>query len=193
MPDTATMLDVVFVCTGNRCRSPMAEAFVRELGRDLPLSVGSAGLLDLGPVGAPAEVLEVTGGLGVELSAHKARSLASVDVSSSDLVIGFEHGHVAAAVVEAGVPPERAFTLMEIVRLLESIEPPDADDPEERARLSIARADQLRKTTDFVANEDIADPFGGRRKVYAASASQISDLSGRLVAGLFGRARVSSG
>lgn len=192
MPDTACMLEIVFLCTGNRCRSPMAEAFVRDAAKDLPVSVSSAGLLDLGPVGAPEEVLDIVGGMGVELSRHRARSLASVDVSRADLVIGFEHQHVAAAVVEAGVPPERTFSMMEIVRLLESVEPPEAGDPVERARLSIARAETLRKSTSFVANEDIADPFGRRRKVYAASAAQISDLSKRLVVGLFGRARVSA-
>lgn len=186
MLDTAGMLRIVFVCLGNRCRSPMAEGFVRDFAKGLPVEVGSVGLLDAGPVGAPREVLEIMEGWGVDLSSHRARALASVDLSGADLVIGFERTHLAASVVDAGVPHERAFTLAEIVRLLEAIEPPASTDPIERARLAVARAHGYRDVAGFVANEDIADPFGGHRRRYVDVAARTRDLSRRLLAGLFG-------
>ncbi len=103
----------------------MAEAWTRHLAAecDLPLVAGSAGILDLGPVGSPTPALDVMRGAGIDLSGHRARALARVDMAAADLVIGFERKHVAAAVVDAGVPYERAFTLIELVRLLEASEP----------------------------------------------------------------------
>ena len=183
---TDDVFKIVFVCTGNRCRSPMGEGFVRSFARDLPVEVASAGLLDLGPVGAPAELLEVVDPLGVDLRSHAARALSTVDLSDTDLVIGFEPRHVAAAVVEAGVPHERAFTFTEIARLLEEIERPDVNDPVARARAAVESAHERRRLSgEFAPDEDVVDPFGGSRQAYWEAAQRTSELSRRLVAGLF--------
>jgi protein-tyrosine phosphatase len=184
------MFEILFVCTGNRCRSPIAEEQLRRLGEGLPLDVASVGLLDLGSAPALPEVIEVGKGIGLDLSGHRSRHLMGVDTSSADLVVGLERSHVAAAVVEAGVPYEKVFTFKEIVRLLRGVEPPTGIDPEERARIAVKLAHESRGGSPaFVPGEDIEDPFGGPRSSYVDMASQVTKLSRELLTGLFGGAR----
>lgn len=181
------MFRIVLVCTGNRCRSPVAEACLRSYARGLPLEVGSAGLLDLGTAPPLAEVLEAGRALGLDLSSHRARPLSAVDLSGADLVLGLERNHVSVAVVEGGVPYDRAFTLIEIVRLLERVTPPESDDPVHRARLAVALANHARKSTRaFAGGLDLPDPFGGRKSAFSDMAERVSDLTRRLLDGLFG-------
>jgi protein-tyrosine phosphatase len=89
------MLDrILMVCTGNICRSPMAEALLRDRfaarGRG---TVASAGLAAL--VGRPADplALELLAARGLDLSAHRARQLTPEMVAEADLVIVMEAAH----------------------------------------------------------------------------------------------------
>jgi protein-tyrosine-phosphatase len=177
---------VLFLCTGNRCRSPVAEGFVRQLAGGLPLEVSSAGLLDLGPAPALPEVLRAARAVGLDVSDHRARPLATVDLDDIDLVVGLERSHVAAAVVEKGAPFAEVFTFAEIVRLLERVGPGDERDPVAHARHAVSRAHEARQGEDFVPGEDISDPFGGPERGYVTMATQVRELSERLLVGLFG-------
>jgi protein-tyrosine phosphatase len=177
---------ILFLCTGNRCRSPVAEGFVRQLAQGLPLDVSSAGLLDLGAAPALPEVLRAGRAVGLDVADHRARPLSAVNLEGLDLVIGLERSHVAAAVVEKGAPFAISFTFAEIVRLLERVTPPDDDDLVRRARAVVRLAHAARQGEEFVPGEDIADPFGGPEKGYVTMAMQVRALSERLLAGLFG-------
>ena len=103
--------EVVFICTGNRFRSAIAEALTARLTEGLPVEVSSAGTLDLGAVGVLPEALALAPELGVDLSAHRTRCVRDVDLREADLVLGFELTHLATAVVECGAARERTFTL----------------------------------------------------------------------------------
>jgi protein-tyrosine phosphatase len=184
---TRSSFHILFICTGNRCRSPIAEAVVRALSGDLPLEVQSAGLLELGSVGVPPEMLPVAERFGLDLSGHRSRALWGVAPPYPDVILGLERAHAAAAVVEAHLPPERVFTLMEIVRLVEGIVPPAQNDPVERARTVVAMAHEARSTSaPFYPGEDIGDPFGGPSEGYLEMTLQVRALCIQLVAGLFG-------
>jgi protein-tyrosine phosphatase len=92
------MIDnVLVVCVGNICRSPMAEALLRQaLGDKTDISVSSAGLGALVdyPAAELAEVLMAERGL--DISTHKARQLTSDLVHASDLILVMESGHKRA-------------------------------------------------------------------------------------------------
>jgi protein-tyrosine phosphatase len=175
------MFTILIACTGNRCRSPFAQAYLARLVRNLPVEVLSAGTLDSPGNKVPAELIEIGRAGGLDLSQHRSRFLAPGEFSAVDLFIGFERGHVAAAVVDAGIPYEKAFTLPELVRLLEEVGPLPSGDPVERARSAIsAAAEQRQRGADFVPGEEVADPFRGSVDVYQRSVDEMAALSSKL-------------
>ncbi len=117
MPRYTRRVRVLFLCTANLCRSPMAAAlFAREApGRAGGVESASAGLLPGGRA-VPSEVLEVMAPYGLDLSGHRSRRMTGELVGGSDLVVGMGRRHVREAVVlEPEVWP-RAFTLKDLVR-----------------------------------------------------------------------------
>jgi low molecular weight protein-tyrosine phosphatase len=178
---------VLFVCTGNRFRSPLAAELFRVHVAGLPVVVSSAGTLDLVAGPAEPEALEQGLLLGVDLSSHRSRCLGDEDLSTVDLVIGFEPAHVARAVVDAKAPRERTFMLAELVELLElDSEEADSGSPIDRARAAVARADLLRVRSGSPAGaHEIADPYGAGAEVARQTAQAIRSLTNRLADGLF--------
>jgi protein-tyrosine phosphatase len=175
-----TELEIVFVCTGNRFRSPLAAALLAKASGDPNVRVSSAGTLDLGAVSALPEAIEHGRRLGVDLTSHRARSVRDVDLRSADLVVGFERIHVATAVVDAGAQRDRSFTLPELVDLL--------DTRAASAREGIARANARRQNESGTSLPlEIADPLGKGRGAFREAAGEIDDLVAKLAAGLFPR------
>lgn len=185
------MLDVIFICTGNRCRSPLAEAALARFAESLPLRVSSGGTLNLDAEPSTDEMIAAAGYLGVDLIDHRSRHLSQIDLRNADLILGFELNHVAAAVVDGGAPSDKVFYLREIVRLLEAIPFVAGNDPEAGAKDRIRVAAERRSyDRPHRTGEGIPDPFGRSERVYADTAGTILDLSRRLIAGLFGTASV---
>jgi RpiB/LacA/LacB family sugar-phosphate isomerase len=81
---------VLFVCTGNSCRSPMAaELFRLRAGPQAPWRASSAGLAALDGAPATPESVEVIREVGGDLSAHCARRVTREMVESADWVVTF--------------------------------------------------------------------------------------------------------
>jgi protein-tyrosine-phosphatase len=82
---------LVFVCKGNICRSPHAEALARQLGLQA-ISAGTDAI-----VGAPADARAIRIGShqGIVLTSHRSRPLHTVVLHESDLVIAMEPQHMA--------------------------------------------------------------------------------------------------
>ena len=171
MPDDT--FDVVFVCTGNQFRSPLAEAVFARATTGLPVRVSSCGTWAMDGARAFEEAAELGTRLSVDLSAHRSRRLG--DLSRADLVVGFERGHVERAVVDGGAPRTRAFTLPQIVELLE--EAPTDGSP--RERLEALRAGNVLEAPE------IEDPIGLRAERQEAIADEVEDLANRLADALF--------
>jgi protein-tyrosine phosphatase len=185
--DTGRRFRVVLICTGNRCRSPLAEALLKNYGAGLPLEVTSAGLLELGGMPAPPESIEVAQSLGVDLSEHRTRPMAGLDLSEADLVLGFEWGHVAAAVVEGRAPYERVFTLRQFLRLTDGLNGRTSADRVKNAKRLVAQAHGRRGSVPgFDRADNIDDPFGGPRDGFVDTARAEDELCRALVERLFG-------
>jgi protein-tyrosine phosphatase len=177
--------DLVVICSGNRFRSPIAEGILRGATDGLPVRVRSFGTLDLAPSQALPEALELAPSLGIDLTSHRSRPLTGEDLSSADLVVGFERIHLSRAVLDAGAPRERAFLLTELVDRLEGVTLPEGLGPVERARAAIRKADEARTADRRAVPKEIADPIGGPRAGFRTSADDVSRLTQRLVDLLF--------
>ena len=79
----------LFVCYGNICRSPMAEAIVRHLLGDRACSE-SAGIAALGNGAMPEAVEAVQTLFNIDISGHRSRHVSEVDTSVFDYVIAMD-------------------------------------------------------------------------------------------------------
>ena len=139
-------INICFVCTGNTCRSPMAEYFCKKLISEkldcdideLPLlgyKVTSAGTMNAWQGPASAEVIEICGNIGVDATGHLSKSLQRYEVDSSDYIFVMTDGHLGQVLQMWPWAKEKCFKL-------------DGE-------------------------ADVGDPFGADMGVYQACAGQI--------------------
>jgi protein-tyrosine phosphatase len=98
LDSSSVLFRVCFVCTGNICRSPMAEVVFRNLiarrGLEYSVSVTSAGTGDW-HVGeqADARTLAALAGRGWDVSEHRAKQFDRSWFDRFDLIVGFDRSH----------------------------------------------------------------------------------------------------
>jgi protein-tyrosine phosphatase len=110
------MKKVLFVCTGNICRSPTAEGVLRHLAKDagMEVHVESAGTHDY-HVGDPpdARAQHHAKGRGYDLSAQRARQVRRRDFDEFDLVVAMDRGHLE--ILRDNCPPQHQHKLRMLV------------------------------------------------------------------------------
>lgn len=178
----------MFICSGNRARSPLAEALFRRHAGPVSIEVASYGTLDAGSRKPLRSILEIAPSLGVDLSGHRSRPILDHALADADLVVGFEPHHLKKAVDLGGARPERTFMLLELPGLLKAVE--GIDIPEEitvldRARWIVTAMSRQRAAIPALPARSLADPFGEPSHVLAEVARIIDVVTASLAVELF--------
>jgi len=175
---------VLFLCTANRCRSPMAAALLERTRQELGFKaqINSAGLSGDGTP-PPYEVITVMADYGIDISAHQSHRLEIGDIERADLILGLERLHVREAVIASpnGEAWTRTFTIREFLRRARRIGRRSSKVPFATwiGELSLGRARHELLGASSV--DDIADPIGGTMNAYRATAAELAALVDEMV------------
>jgi len=176
-PDGA--FGVLFVCTGNICRSPTAEALARrELERypGVPIRVSSAGSHALEGNPAASRTVLAASTRGASLERHFARELTRRRVRAADLVLCMAAEHRPFVLSYDRAAADRTFLLASFARVAAQWGWL-AGSPAELVALASKHATEQH-------GDDIDDPIGQATDAYAACAERLDGLVTPVVAAL---------
>ena len=173
---------VLLVCTGNQCRSPMAEAILSGLlaERGSNLLVRSAGLVSEG-ARCPPEVLDVMAPLGYDLTDHRSRVVNSSDLAEAGLIIGMTRQHSIDLSLMAPAARLRTFTLWEVVRLGGSFGSRSPGESLSEWALRVGSDRSRSSALNLPLAEDISDPIGKPLRAYTETRDVLLQLARRLL------------
>jgi protein-tyrosine phosphatase len=168
------------VCTGNICRSPMAEHILREglrarLGEEADeFVVASAGTFGLTDHAMEPNAHDQLVARGWDGSRFRAQELKDFMVQGADLVLTATREHRAAAVTLAPQTTRKTFTIREFDRLLSTLDPETLPtyDRNVRGHAIVAAAASQRGLIrpEKPGDDDINDPYRGPVAGYVACA-----------------------
>ena len=84
-------MKVIFVCTGNACRSPMAEAIFKDLAKNV--EVASAGTYASSNQKASPYAVKVCEKYGLDLTKHSSRNINTLKIDYDDLILTASSSH----------------------------------------------------------------------------------------------------
>lgn len=143
---------ILFVCTGNTCRSPMAAALLRHrvAEQGLAWTVDSAGIY--ATVGQPmaSHATDVLISRHVVVPNHESKPITDDLVAKADWILTMTHGHKSDVLAQFPEALGKTHTLMEFTSGMESA-------------------------------DDISDPFGAAATVYESCAGALDDAMENLI------------
>ncbi|MBC7247434.1 MAG: hypothetical protein H5T73_06620 [Actinobacteria bacterium] len=198
------MIRILFVCTGNICRSPMAESLLRQrLSRDYPhidfVDSSSAGTSAVEGNPATSSSVQAMDLWGRDLSGHRASVLTPRRLREADLVLAMAREHLLTIERIEPAALRRSTTLRHLASRVEEIverlgEETVLDEDDARARLDRV-LEALRASTSpegYLADmhsraSDIIDPIGSSLQVYIGVADDLDAAMQGALRALFGR------
>ncbi len=183
---TSPMIELLTVCTGNICRSPLAAVALqhRLTASGVASNVRSAGTQGLTSVPMTPEAQRLAVAAGVpeaDAAAHRSRALTEGMLNSPDLILAMTREHRTRTVSLRPSAMHRTFTTRELARVSASLDD-DAlrsacagSTPSERLRAMVRYVSQHRSLFPAASpsDDDVIDPYRKGWAVYELSAAQL--------------------
>ncbi|SHJ80291.1 protein-tyrosine phosphatase [Anaerobranca californiensis DSM 14826] len=185
-------MKILFVCTGNTCRSPMAEAYIKDKIKDgYFLSAGTDAIDNLP---ASENAVMALKDLGIELKEHRSQRITKEKLAEVDLVLTMTLRHKIRLINQYPEFKDKIFTLKEyakgidlekIIKRVEELESiilqsknelnNDGENIEEFKSKFQKEIGELQKLYETMAELDVADPFGGTLDDYRVTLQEIKE------------------
>lgn len=181
------MIEILTICTGNICRSPLAEQLLRARLAPLPVTVHSAGTRGLVEARMTAEALRLAADWHIpaeDSAAHRSRFLLEGHLTSPDLILAMTRDHRRDVAQLAPARLRSTFTVREFARLaaatsdaqLSAAADAAGEDASDRLRAAatvVASQRGLVFGPQDPADDDVIDPYGRSWATYQLSARQL--------------------
>lgn len=182
-------MEIMTVCTGNICRSPLAELLLATRLKDAGVTVSSAGVRGLSAAAMTPEAIDLAIEYGVtedDADAHRSRYLTEQMLTSPDLILAMTRDHRRALAELAPARLRSTFTVREFARLAASLSDDELSDAVASAGPEASDGARVRAAAVAVAgrrglvpppgdptDDDVIDPYRRDWSVYRQSADQL--------------------
>ena len=177
--DSPRTRGILFVCTGNICRSPYAERRLRQLLPDAGVPIASAGVGAMVGSGIEAETSEQLRRLGADVTGFAARAVTPELLEDSELVLTLTRAHRGEVARVHPAAMRRIFALGDFADLCRSsqtwrpIRPSQPWLPQVVAEAAAARGTIAPREAAVV---DVVDPYGRSARTHTEAFERIEEL-----------------
>lgn len=146
-------MNILFVCTGNTCRSPMAAAIMEKIcvENDIDVLIESAGVF--AEIGQPAseEAIKALGEMDIDLTFHRSKPVSEDLIEKSDLILTMTGAH---AMILSAMAGDKVHSIMEYIGETGDISDPYGGDIEDYRETAKEIYDALVDVAEKIADEN---------------------------------------